>query len=70
MPAYRYADLAHIPREVFICWPTTDPDPLPDGLDGRSRVMLAAMAAPELLDDDRAEPVDMAMRRQLDHGDA
>lgn len=51
----------------FIQYPLADPDPLPDGLDGRTRAMFAAMAratAGELWDE-RPEPVDAAFRHEL-----
>lgn len=67
---YRYADLAHLPADNVVSWPTHDRTTIPEGCDTRTTIMLRAMA--QATDDalfggdhadDRARPVDAPQRR-------
>lgn len=58
-------------RSTMLPWPTTDPNPVPDGSDTRTTIMLRALGAasahalgfePDDEPDDRMSPVDVAMR--------
>lgn len=64
---YRYADLAHIPRERHMSWPLNDPNPPPEGCDTRTAIMLSAMAEASFdalgFEREAPVPVDVAMRK-------